>query len=201
METLEIIAIGFLFIIFLVRISSAPKITNHPSRGKTIIAFGDSLIKGTGSTEGNDFVSLLEDEIGKSIINFGVPGETSEQGLKRVHSVIAKDPKIVLVLFGGNDFIRGIKMEETFKNVDTIIEKIQSAGAVVLLLGIQGGILTDPYAIYFKEIAKKRGALYVPNVLENLIGNETLMNDEIHPNDRGYRIIADKVYPTLAKAF
>lgn len=176
------------------------KITNYPSFGKTIVAFGDSLVAGKGASQDCDFVTLVSEEVGEPIINLGVPGNTTYDGLKRLHLVLEKKPKVVLVLLGGNDYFHEIPQEETFKNIDTIVTKIQEKGAVVVLLGIQGGILTDPYDKDFRNIARKRGTLYVSNVLDGLIGNEDFMSDQVHPNDRGYRMVANKVYPVLQKA-
>lgn len=200
MYSFAVIVGGLLFIVFLIKVTRPQKIKNYPSQGKKIIAFGDSLIAGYGASSGNDFVSLLEDEIGESIVNLGVPGEITLHGLSRIDIVTKHHPKVVMVLLGGNDYIRGIPIETTFKTLDEIVQKIQKAGAVVVLLGIQGGILTDPYEKRFRELAKKRETLYVPNVLEGIIGKTEYMSDEVHPNDKGYRIIADKIYPVLIQA-
>lgn len=199
MENMSVSIIFLSFTTIVVIFFKPSRITNYPSFGKNIVAFGDSLIEGEGSTNESDFVTLLSEEIGEPIINLGVPGNTSEQGLRRIDSVIKQNPKVVLVLFGGNDFLQGVPIEQTFNNIDNIVKKIQDYGSVVILLGIQGGVLTDPYAPYFKAIAKRRGALYVPNVLDKIIGEENLMSDDIHPNNKGYRIIADKVFPYLEK--
>ncbi|MCF7843404.1 arylesterase [Candidatus Gracilibacteria bacterium] len=177
------------------------KIINFPALGDNIVMFGDSLTVGIGSTEGNDIASLLSKKIKKPVTAMGVRRETTAQGLMRIDEVINKKPDVVMVLFGGNDFLQGVSEVETFKNLDTIVQKLQEAGAVVILLGIQGGIITDPYSGNFKLIAKNRGALYVPNVLDGIIGVDELMFDEVHPNDIGYKIIADKIYPILKKAF
>jgi|SRR3989344_2078409 len=191
------LVIGVLLFVF----KKSPTITNFPSSGTTIVAFGDSLVEGIGATKGNDFVSLLSRSIGEEIINMGVAGNTSSDGFARVESVNIQDPRIVLVLFGGNDYLRKVPIEETFQNIDGIVVRLQSGGAVVVLLGIQGGILSDKYDEHFEDIAEKRGALYVPNVLDEIIGHGELMDDTIHPNDLGYKKIADKIFPILKKAF
>ena len=159
------------------------------------------MVEGVGATAGNDFVSLLSKKIGEPIINMGVPGNTSADGLARVEEVTKENPKVVLVLFGGNDFLRKVPKKETFKNIDDIILRLQAGGAVVVILGIKGGILSDQYDEYFEDIAEKRNTLYVPNVLAGLLGHAEFMSDEIHPNDIGYKKIADKIYPILKKAF
>lgn len=187
------IAAGALFFVF----KKSPTITNYPSSGTTIIAFGDSLVEGVGATPGNDFPSLLSKAIGKPIINMGMGGNTSAQGLALVPSVTMKNPKVVIVLFGGNDFLRHVPIEETFKNIDAIVATLQRSGAVVVLLGVRGGILSDKYDEYFEEIAKNRGTLYVPNVLSGLLGRTEFMSDGIHPNSTGYARIAEKILPVL----
>ncbi len=189
-----LLALGIGVLVF----SNRPtKIANYPNDGKTIVILGDSLVQGVGATTGNDFPSVLSSLIGEPIINMGVSGNTSAEGLARVSEVVSEDPKIVLILLGGNDYLRKISIEETFKNIDDIVLKIQDKGAVVVLLGIQGGIIGDKYENRFEELARKRGALYVPNVLEGIIGHPNLMSDAIHPNDLGYQKIADKIYPIL----
>lgn len=182
---------------FIFRTKDPQVITNYPPKNEKIIAFGDSLIAGNGSTERNDFVSLLSKKIGKSIINMGVPGDTTAKGLDRVSEVVAKDPGVVLVLFGGNDFLRRLPKAETFANLRSIISELQANGTMIVLLGIRGGVTTDQFKKDFKDLAKEKGVIYVPDVLEGLLVHSEYMSDAIHPNDRGYAIIADKVYEAI----
>ena len=184
MGNVHIAVIFLIFATTVVIFYKPSRIKNYPPQKRGLVAFGDSLIKGVGASEDGGFVTLLSEEIGWPIVNLGVPGNTSKQG-------------IVMVLFGGNDYLHSVPLEETFKNLETIVDKIQDKGAVVILLGIQGGILEDPFEPHFRTLARKKGALYVPNVLDSLIGNAEYMSDEIHPNDRGQRVIADKIYPVL----
>lgn len=174
-------------------------ITNFPPMQGPIVAFGDSLVFGYGASMGNDFVSVLEKQTGREIINMGINGNTTADGLARIDTVTALKPSVVLVLLGGNDFLRKVPATETFKNLNEIVEKLQANGAVVIVLGIQGGVLNDPFASQFEALAHERGTGYVPNVLAGMIGNQSLMYDTIHPNDTGYKKIADKVLPVLQK--
>lgn len=177
--------------------SNSESITNYPSNRTTIVAFGDSLVKGVGSTPGNDFVSLLATEINSPIINRGQSGDTTRDGLARIDSVLAENPKIVILLLGGNDFLQKIPPEETFQNLGTMIEKIHQNGAMVLLLGVRGGLLSDSYQKEYKSLAQSYNTAYVPDVLDGVFGHSSLMSDPIHPNDAGYKIIAEKVTPVL----
>ena len=173
------------------------EIRNYPSQGETIIAFGDSLVKGIGAQEGNDFVSVLSAQIGEPIENFGRSGDTTERALGRIDTVLERNPKVVLVLLGGNDYILRTSKEKVFANLGMIIEAIQERGAIVILLGVRGGILKDGYKKDFENLAREYKTAYVPNIIDDIIGNPEFMFDSIHPNDKGNQIIADRIYPIL----
>ena len=174
-------------------------IRNLDSSGTTIVAFGDSLIYGVGATQGHDVISLLSQKIGQPIINKGVSGNTTADGLARIDLVLADNPKIVILLLGGNDYLRKVPLGTTFANLGTIIEKIHAHGSAVLLLGVRGGLLRDTYGSHFEELAEKYQTGFVPNVLDDLIGTPELMADTIHPNDKGYIKMADKIEPVLKR--
>jgi acyl-CoA thioesterase-1 len=172
-------------------------ITNFPSSGTDIVAYGDSLIVGTGATSGNNFIDLLSRRIGQPIINLGVSGNTTADGLARLHTLDDLHPKVVILLLGGNDFLQQVPVETTFKNLSRIISYIQSKGAIVLLLGVQGSLLRDRLAPEFEALKDTYHTAYVSNVLDGLIGHSDYMADSIHPNDAGNKIIAERIYPVL----
>jgi acyl-CoA thioesterase I len=173
-------------------------VRNYPSSGTQIIVVGDSLVYGVGaSSRDKNFVSILSREIGKPIVNLGISGDTTADGLKRIDELDKYNPKAVILLLGGNDYLRKVPQNETFTNLEKIIENIQRRGAIVVLLGIRGGIINDDFKSDFEKLRDRYKTAYVPNVLGGLIGNQTYMYDAIHPNDEGYRIIAEKVYPIL----
>lgn len=174
-------------------------IINYPPRQGPVIAFGDSLVYGYGAAPGNDFVSLLSGDLGVPIVNMGINGNTTRDGLGRVESIIVQKPSVVIVLLGGNDFLRKVPITETFSNLESIISKLQQSGAVVVLLGVQGGVFSDPFAKEFARLAQEKGVAYVPNVLDGIIGTQSLLSDAVHPNDAGYKKIAEKVLPILRK--
>lgn len=173
-------------------------VTNYPSQGTDIIAFGDSLVEGVGGS-GGGFVSVLEQEIGQPIINLGRAGDTSGDGLARLNELNEYDPKVVIVLLGGNDYLRRLPQEQTFRNLEAIIENIHERGSMVLLLGIQGGILRDNFEAEFERLAQRHKVAYVPNILRGLLGREEYMYDQVHPNDAGYAQIAERVLPILER--
>lgn len=164
-----------------------------PPKNSKIVAYGDSLVVGFGSTKGKDFVSLVSQEIGRPIKNEGKSGDTTASALKRIDDILEYDPGIVILLLGGNDYLRRIPKSETFANLDKIVTSLEKKGAIVLLLGVRGGLLIDTYEKDFKDFAKRRELVYVPNVLDGLIGTKDLMYDQVHPNSKGYEKIAEKV--------
>lgn len=173
------------------------KIINLDSRGTNVVAFGDSLIQGVGSSFENDFVSVLAKRIGQPIVNLGHSGDNTFEALARIDEIFKYNPRIVIVLFGGNDYIDRVPKNQTFSNLEKIVALIQSKGAAVLLLGIRGGLLTDAYNSDFTAFARSHGVGFVPDVLDGLFGDGRYMSDAVHPNDAGYKLIADKVEPIL----
>jgi acyl-CoA thioesterase-1 len=175
-------------------LGSTAHITNYPPKNETIVAFGDSLVFGQGATKGNDFVSLLGEKLGKEIVNRGVSGNTTQDGLNRMEEVLQEDPGIVILLLGGNDYLRKVPEEMTKKNLGTLIETFQKNGSVVVLLGVRGGILQDGREGMYEDLSKKYGTVYVPDVLDGVFLKPELMADGIHPNDKGYTIIAERLF-------
>ncbi len=172
-------------------------VANYPSKGTDIVAFGDSLVEGVGAADGNDFVSLLSQKIGQPIVNLGRAGDTTADGVARIGQLDAYTPKVVLLLLGGNDYLRRISISDTRKNLEILIQNIQARGAVVLLLGVRGGILNDRFAAEFKNLRDTYHTAFVSDVLDGLLGNGQYMADATHPNAVGYRIIAERIYPIL----
>ena len=187
-------AIGVLFLGGIVFIRSLPPSPARPTAGHQIIAFGDSLISGHGSTPGRDLVSQLTDRVGVTIINAGRSGDTTQSALARLdRDVLSRDPRVVIVLLGGNDFLRKVPRESTFANLGTIVERIRARGAGVVLVGINPGLFADPFADGYEELALRTESAFVPDVLNGILGKGELMSDSIHPNDRGYAMMADRI--------
>jgi lysophospholipase L1-like esterase len=175
----------------------APR-ASAPTAGERIIAFGDSLVEGRGSTPGKDFVAILSRRLGKPIINAGRSGDTSRSALDRLdRDVLSRNPRIVIVLLGGNDFLRRLPTDETFRNLSTIVERIRGRGAAVVLVGVSVGLLSDPYAREYENLARRSSAGLVPDVLDGILGRPDRMADAIHPNDDGYRLVAERIEPLV----
>lgn len=198
MKKSVMIGLGAIFVVLIVVfLSGGPKITNYPTKEGPIVAFGDSLVYGTGSTPGNDFVSILSRRLGEPIENLGLPGRTTEMGFEALGEVLERSPRITLMLLGGNDYLRKVPIDETFYNLREMIEALQKQGSLVVLLGVRGGLLNDRFDSYFEDLAEETGSLYVSDVLDGLLADSQYMSDAIHPNDAGYARIAERVYEAM----
>lgn len=201
MSNRTLIIVVSILIAFFVTLSLLPKriIANYPSSGRDIIAFGDSLVVGYGAREGGDFVTLLSNKIQIPIINLGKKGDTTADAILRLGEIDAYNPKVVMILLGGNDFLKKVPIEITRANLEQIIQYIQSKKAVVVLLGVRGGVLKDGFSSMYEDLSQKYNTAYVPDVLKGLVFNTNYMYDAVHPNDAGYRLIAEKIYPVIKK--
>ena len=187
-------ALGGYFLFFRTSVNSW-KIMNHPSRAAgPVVAFGDSLTAGYGSGgPGKDYPSVLSTLIGREVVNLGVNGDTVAKAFSRIGELEVLSPSMVILFLGGNDFLRRANLDESFAALREMVKRIQSGGALVFLVGIEGLPLLAPVGKRYFEAAKATGAVLVPDILRDILGNGSLMSDGIHPNGEGYRIMAGKI--------
>jgi lysophospholipase L1-like esterase len=161
------------------------------------VAFGDSLTQGYGADEGGDYPSQLAKRIRVKIRNLGVPGNTTADGLARLDQAVQLQPRVVLLCLGGNDSLRSVSADETFANLGTMIVRFHATGSFVVLLGVRSVGLSDKHAKRFEQLAKIKRVLLVPNILDGILFTPSLMADQIHPNDKGYAKIAERLEEVL----
>ena len=174
-------------------------VANLDSRGTSIVAFGDSLTAGYGAVAGEDYPSRLAALIGAPVINAGVSGDTTESALARINDVLGQNPRIVIVGLGGNDFLRRVPPETTKANLESIVRRIQGHGAMVVLLGFEFPTFGPDYGSLYEEIAGEQRCLLVPDLLDGILTDPKLKSDEIHPNARGYALMAERIARPLGK--
>ncbi len=187
---------GLLLILLVWALWPSPysKVKNLDSRGANIIAFGDSLTAGYGASPGEDYPSRLSALIAAPVLNAGVSGDTTEAALARLDTdVLSRDPRIVIVGLGGNDFLRSVPIATTEANLRTIVGKIGGAGAMVVLLGFRFPSLSADYEKMYGTVAREERCLFVPNLLRGVLTDPKLKSDEIHPNARGYQLMAERL--------
>ncbi len=98
---------------------------------------------------------------------------------------------MVLVTLGGNDLPNGVAEDIAFENLKRIVESIQAQGVQVIIGGLKFPLKDRGFATGYKELADQTGAVLIPDILEDIIGNRKLMSDPIHPNEDGYKISAE----------
>lgn len=175
--------------------SCQPNIANRHSTGTTVVCFGDSLTAGYGSTKGHDYPSLLRARISLPVINTGISGNTTGDALKRLDADVLKyNPRLVIITLGANDFFQGIPEEKTIANMERIIDRIEEHGAMVVWAEVQTGVLGDSYIDDFNDLANREHILLIPNILSGIIDDPQYKYDQIHPNDAGYQIMAERIY-------
>ena len=136
--------------------------------------------------------------MGLPVINAGVPGDTTASALERLESdVLSHDPKVVILTLGGNDFLNRVPKEETLKNMETIVDRLQSRGAMVVLAAVQTGFWGDAYSDDYKKLARQKHFVLIPNVLKDVLFDPRYKYDQIHPNTEGYRIMAGRIYQKI----
>ena len=177
---------------------SRPAVRNASPTGENIICFGDSLAFGTGAAENMDYPSQLSRLISKPIINAGVPGDTTAMAMSRLEEdVLSKSPRMVLITLGGNDLKNRISKESAYQNLKNIIVAIQNRGALVIVGGISIPFWGRGFGEMYQKVCKETQALLIPNIFDGIIGDKSLMNDPIHPNGRGYALMAQKFYRAM----
>ena len=157
-----------------------------------ILVFGDSLSASYGIAREASWPHLLRQELQShhpryEVVNASISGETTAGGLRRFDRALEQHrPAIVILELGANDGLRGTSLDETEKNLDTLIRRAKKADAKVLLLGIQlppnyGPAYTERFSALYPRLAKRHGIALTPFMLEG-IPPEQFLPDNLHPN-------------------
>lgn len=188
-------------------LSQQPSASPDPQR-PTIVAFGDSLTAGRGVANDDAYPADLQRDLDARgyryrVVNLGISGNTTKDGVLRIPEVLKYHPSVVIVAFGGNDGLRGLPIQDTEMNMSTIISAMQDAHAKVIL----GGITLPPN--YGSDYIAKFNAIYVeasktyrvpllPFMLNGVYGVPGSMQDDgIHPTAQGCKQVAKNFLPLL----
>ena len=173
-----------------------------------IVAFGDSLTAGYGTEAGQSYPEFLQQDLDRlgyhyRVINAGISGNTTKDGVERVPSIIAMKPAVVIVEFGGNDGLRGLRIEDSRANLDKIVSTLQASGTKVVLAGISLPPDYGPdYIRQFNEtytlLAKKYHVPLLPFLLKGVYGVDGMMqHDRTHATAQGNQIVAQNILPLV----
>lgn len=178
---------------------------------KTILFFGNSLTAGYGlDNPEKSFPALIQQKINENhlhyqVVNAGLSGETTAEGLQRIDWILKKPLDIFVLELGGNDGLRGISPNHTFDNLQGIMKKVKGkyAHVKILLTGIEappnmGEEYTTAFRNIFKKLAAENKVYFLPFILDKVGGVTTLtQSDGIHPNEEGHQILAENVWKVL----
>ena len=169
------------------------------SKDAVILAFGDSLTYGTGASKKNDYPSILSELTSLTVINGGIPGEISKNGLNRLPALLDKhQPELMILIHGGNDILRKVSRKETAKNLGQMITEARKRNISVILLGVpKPGLFFLRSADIYVSIANEYQTPVGLEVLPTVLGDNSLKSDLIHPNDDGYQLIAERIFELL----
>ena len=177
-----------------------------PDTRKVFVAFGDSISAGYGLDAGQSFPDDLQKKFDAEgypwhIVNLGISGDTTEGGVARMDSATALKPAIVLLELGGNDGLRGLPLNNTRMNLETMIQTFQKAGAKVVLAGMTlppnyGADYISGFQKIYKDLAAKYKLTFIPFLLSDIITPDLhyLQHDGIHPTADGARIVSETVF-------
>jgi lysophospholipase L1-like esterase len=185
-----------LLIFILIGCSEAP--LKPLSSDSKILAFGDSLTSGKGVVKQFNYPSVLANLSGLTVINGGISGETTAQGLQRFETTLIKhQPDLVILLEGGNDFLRNKPRSQTQSNLAKMIEIAQSYNTQLILLAVPTkSLFLSPSDIY-QELADKYEVVLIENIVTDLLKNNEYKSDQIHFNQLGYQKLAQHIHQVL----
>ncbi|MBF0201509.1 MAG: arylesterase [Desulfamplus sp.] len=195
------------FMLFMLMIPPSP--IDAEEGQPSILFLGDSLTEGYGVSREEAFPSLVSEklaELGYShvrLINAGISGSTTASALSRLRWYKRVKPRVLFLALGANDGLRGLPLDAMEKNLDDTIKLALKWDMKVILAGMEippnyGAQYTDGFRSVYQSLAKKHDIILMPFLLKDVGGVDTYnQGDGIHPNARGYKIVADNVLPYI----
>lgn len=176
-----------------------------------LLVLGDSLTAGYGLSAEKSFPAQLQSALRAAnynveVINAGVSGDTSAGGLSRLLWALSDNPRIVIVELGANDALRGLPPEQTYDNLDSIIDQLIKKQILVILAGMRsprnmGKNYSDAFDLIYPRLAEKHHIPLYPFFLDGVALNPDLNQpDGIHPNAAGVSVVVDRMLPYVRSA-
>jgi lysophospholipase L1-like esterase len=172
------------------RAPTLPKLDSHD----VIVAFGDSLTHGTGASADTTYPAVLASLTGRTVINAGVPGDTTSSGLARLPAVLEEhQPRLVLLCLGGNDMLRKQPESATENNLRLLVQTIRASGAEVVLIGVPEPRLFGGAPDFYARVAEEMQLPLEQDIFNEVLKDNRLKSDPIHANAAGYRVVAERL--------
>lgn len=163
-----------------------------------ILAFGDSLTHGSGVQKAESYPAILAALSGRSVINAGISGEESTHGLKRLPALLETHrPHLLILCHGGNDILRKRDLNRMAANLREMISLAQADGIAVVMLGVpKPGLFLSSASVY-RDVARATGVVFIEDLIPQVLSDQELKSDAVHPNGAGYRKIAERIHTVL----
>lgn len=179
-----------------------------PDRRPILVCFGDSLTAGYGADPGESYPDYLQADLDARgyhyrVVNEGISGNTTKDGVGRLNTILALKPAVVVVEFGGNDGLRGLPIQDSRANLDKIIATLKASGAKVALAGITlppdyGPDYIKQFDATYSLLAKKNHVPMLPFLLKGVYGvNGMMQPDRTHATAAGNKIVAENILPLV----
>lgn len=180
--------------------SSVEKLPPLP-QDAVILAFGDSITFGAGAAAGESYPAVLERLTGRRVVNAGVPGEVTADGLGRLPEVLERErPALVILCHGGNDLLRHLDRRQAVDNLRAMIRLARERGVAVALVAVPAPDLSMSPPPFYDEVAREFGIPCERKALTRILGKRSLKSDMIHPNAAGYRKLAEDLASLLKRS-
>lgn len=169
--------------------------------GGAVLAYGDSITFGTGAGEGESYPAQLEKIIGRRVVNAGVPGEVSAEGLRRFAETLDREkPALVILCHGGNDLLRKLDRSSLAENLRGMLRLARDRGVPAVLVAVPSPDLSLTPPGLYGEVASEFGVPVDGKSLGKILGKGPLKSDYIHPNAAGYRLLAENLAGLLKRS-
>ena len=195
--------LGFVGILLSCLILSACSQPSLPilKEGDVILAFGDSLTLGYGVKTELSYPAVLQKLSGHKVINAGISGETTAEGLERISNVLDKhQPALLILLEGGNDVLRKVPEAMIQQNLARMIELTQSRGIPILLVAVPPKKLFSSSLELYAELSEIYQIPLEDDSVASLVMRPSMKSDYIHFNEKGYQVLAEDIYKKLQSA-
>lgn len=168
-----------------------------------VLTFGDSLTFGYGVARDKSYPSVLVDLLHVTVINEGISGELSAQGLARLSSALERHkPDILVLCHGANDILRKQDLTQTKANLNQMVKMAKDKGIYVLLVGVPTfDILSFNVPSFYYEVAKENRIEIEDKSLKKVLEGENLKSDQVHPNEQGYDLMAKNIARILSENY